>query len=121
VNVAEAGRTVQADPRHLSQVVQNLLKNAWQYTQPDGEVRIRAEGLPDAVKVLFANTGSELEEKDLPFLFERFYRGEKSRSRDHGGEEIGPAIVKGLIEAHGGRVGADLAQKMTLVWFTLPL
>jgi signal transduction histidine kinase len=121
VNVPAAGRTVRADPRHLTQVVQNLLENAWQYTQPGGVVRIGAEDLPDAVKVLFANTGGELEEKDLPFLFERFYRGEKSRSRDHGGAGIGLAIVKGLIEAHGGRVGADLAQQMTVIWFTLPL
>jgi two-component system sensor histidine kinase BaeS len=121
VNVAEAGRTVRADPRHLSQVIQNLLENAWQYTQPEGEVRIRVEGLPDAVKVLLANSRGELEEKDLSFLFERFYRGEKSRSRDHGGAGIGLAIVKGLIEAHGGRVGAELAEEMTVIWFTLPL
>jgi two-component system sensor histidine kinase BaeS len=121
VNVAEAGRTVRGDLRYLSQVVQNLLENAWQYTEPEGEVSVRAEGLPGAVKVLFANTGGELEEKDLPFLFERFYRGEKSRSRDRGGAGIGLAIVKGLIEAHGGRVGAELAQKMTVIWFTLPL
>jgi signal transduction histidine kinase len=102
-------------------VVQNLLENAWQYTQPGGVVSIQAERLPDAVRVLFANTGGELEEQDLPFLFERFYRGEKSRSRDHGGAGIGLAIVKGLVEAHGGRVGAKLAQNMTVVWFTLPL
>jgi two-component system sensor histidine kinase BaeS len=121
VNVAEAGRTVRVDLRYLSQVVQNLLENAWQYTEPEGEVSIRAEGLPGAVKVLFANTGGELEEKDLPFLFERFYRGEKSRSRDRGGAGIGLAIVRELIEAHGGRVGAELAQKMTVIWFTLPL
>ncbi len=120
VNVAEAGRTVRADPRHLSQVVQNLLQNAWQYTRPGGVVSIRAHSLPDAVQVLFINTGGELKETDLPFLFERFYRGEKSRSRDHGGAGIGLAIVKGLIEAHGGRVGAELAQNMTGIWFTLP-
>jgi signal transduction histidine kinase len=121
VDFPEAGCTVQADPRHLSQVVQNLLENAWQYTQPGGVVSIQVESLPDAVKVLFANAGGELEEQDLPFLFERFYRGEKSRSRDHGGAGIGLAIVKGLIEAHGGRVGAELAQNMTRIWFTVPL
>lgn len=121
VDFSKASRTIRVDPRHLSQVVQNLLENAWQYTQPDGVVSIRAENLPDAVKVLFANTGGELGEKDLPFIFERFYRGEKSRSRSHGGAGIGLAIVKGLIEAHGGRVGAELAQNTTVIWFTLPL
>ena len=56
----------------------------------------------------------------LPHLFERFYRGEKSRSREHGGAGIGLAIVKELIEAHGGRVGAEILVDRTKIWFTLP-
>ncbi len=60
-------------------------------------------------------------EQDLPFIFERFYRGEKSRSREHGGAGIGLAIVKELIEAHNGNVGADISQGDTHVWFSLPL
>ncbi len=98
-----------ADPDKLSQVVSNLLQNAWQYTPMGGSFRIFMESLPGEIKVVFTNTGGELNEKDLPFIFERFYRGEKSRSREHGGAGIGLAIVKELIEAHNGHVGAEMS------------
>jgi signal transduction histidine kinase len=58
---------------------------------------------------------------DLPYLFERFFRGEKSRSRQHGGAGIGLAIVKELVSAHGGTVGAELTGGRVRIWFTLPL
>jgi signal transduction histidine kinase len=79
------------------------------------------ESLPGELKVVFANTGGELAEKDIPFIFERFYRGEKSRSREHGGAGIGLAIVKELIEAHNGRVGAGIFDDEIRIWFTLPI
>ena len=72
------------------------------------------------MKVTFANTGGELSQKDLPFIFERFYRGEKSRSREHSGAGIGLASVKELIEAHNGHVGAEICEDETRVWFSLP-
>jgi signal transduction histidine kinase len=110
-----------ADPDKLSQVLMNLLQNAWQYTPGGGSFRIDMESLPGELKVLFANTGGEFSEKDLPFIFERFYRGEKSRSREHGGAGIGLAIVKELIEAHNGHVGAEMSNGEIRIWFTLPL
>jgi two-component system sensor histidine kinase BaeS len=61
-----------------------------------------------------------LAENDVSFIFERFFRGEKSRSREHGGAAIGLAIVKELIEAHNGRVGAEVSHDEIHVWFTLP-
>jgi signal transduction histidine kinase len=73
------------------------------------------------VRVIFANTGEELSQEDLPFIFERFYRGEKSRSREHGGAGIGLAIVRELIEAHDGHVGAEISDGEIRVWFSLPL
>lgn len=111
---------VRADPDKLSQVVTNLLQNAWQYTPPGGLVRITTERVPEGFKALFINTGGELAQEDLPFIFERFYRGEKSRSRDLGGTGIGLAIVKELVEAHNGRVGAAISQDEIHIWFTLP-
>ncbi|MGO8880103.1 MAG: sensor histidine kinase [Desulfomonilaceae bacterium] len=109
-----------ADPQKLSQVLGNLLQNAVQYTQAGGMVRISTEPAGGEVKVIFANTGGELSDKDLPFIFERFYRGEKSRSRALGGAGIGLAIVKELVEAHNGNVGADISHGDTRVWFSLP-
>ncbi len=109
-----------ADPDKISQVVTNLLRNACQYTPTGGFVRIYTEQAPGELKVTFANTSGELSQKDLPFIFERFYRGEKSRSREHGGAGIGLAIVKELIEAHDGRVGAEISEDETRIWFSLP-
>jgi two-component system, OmpR family, sensor histidine kinase BaeS len=109
------------DPPKLLQVINNLLQNAWQYTLPEGKVRIFTEPIPGGIKVVFANTGSEIGDADLPFIFERFYRAEKSRSREHGGAGIGLAIVKELIEAHNGQVGVEIVQDETRIWFFLPL
>ncbi len=114
-------KKVWADHHQLSQVVYNLLQNSWQYTPADGTVMIAVESNPGAVKVVFANTGGEIAEEDLPFIFERFYRGEKSRSREHGGAGIGLAIVKELVEAHGGSVGAELVSGQSRIWFELPV
>jgi two-component system sensor histidine kinase BaeS len=117
----EEDNRLQGDPDKLSQVLNNLLQNARQYTPAGGSFRIDMESLPGELKITFANTGGELSEQDLPFIFERFYRGEKSRSREHGGAGIGLAIVKELIEAHNGRVGAEMAHDEIRIWFTLPL
>jgi signal transduction histidine kinase len=117
---SEARIEALADPEKLSQVLRNLLQNAWQYTPRGGKITISTESLPGKIKMIFSNTGEGIAPEDLPFIFERFYRGEKSRSREHGGAGIGLAIVKELIEAHGGQVGAESSPDATRVWFTLP-
>lgn len=111
---------VTADPGKLEQVVHNLLQNVWQYTPRGGRVRVSVEPLPGWVRVTFINPGDGIAEEDLPFIFERFYRAEKSRSREYGGAGIGLAIVKELVEAHGGTVGAESSSAEARVWFTLP-
>jgi two-component system, OmpR family, sensor histidine kinase BaeS len=117
----EAGAvSLSADSEKIAQVVTNLLQNAWQYAPPGGTLKIFAVAKPGEVKFIFANPGEALSAKDLPFIFERFYRGEKSRSREHGGAGIGLAIVKELIEAHQGHVGAELSEGEIRVWFSLP-
>jgi two-component system sensor histidine kinase BaeS len=109
------------DPEKLAQVFRNLLQNAWQYTPPGGTVGISAERMPEGIKLVFANSGEGIAEEDLPFIFERFYRGEKSRSRELGGAGLGLTIVKELVEAHGGQVGAESTPSETKIWFTLPV
>jgi signal transduction histidine kinase len=67
-----------------------------------------------------SNSGEVIPQQDLPHVFERFYRVEKSRDRARGGAGIGLAIVKQLIEATGGRVGAESHAGVTRFWFSLP-
>jgi len=109
-----------ADPDGLSQVLANLLQNAVRYTPAGGAVTIRAEAAPSDVIVSVSNTGPGIPASDLPHVFERFYRVEKSRDAARGGAGIGLAIVRQIVEAAGGRVGAESTAGLTRVWFSLP-
>jgi len=109
-----------ANPDHLAQVLANLLSNAVRYTPAGGTVSVRAERRPGDLLVSVANTGDPIPAIDLDHVFERFYRVEKSRDRARGGAGIGLAIVKQLVEAGGGRVGADSTDGQTRFWFSLP-
>jgi two-component system sensor histidine kinase BaeS len=120
VRVAQGAEQVTADRDRVAQMVGNLAENAWQYSPPGGRVAIHLERVPNGVRLTVANSGNGIAEEDLPFIFERFYRADKSRSRELGGAGIGLAIVKELAEAHGGTVGASSVAGETRVWFTLP-
>ena len=109
-----------ANPDHLAQVLANLLSNAARYTPRGGTVTVRAERRPADLLVSISNTGDGIPPDDLDRLFERFYRVEKSRDRARGGAGIGLAIVKQLVEAAGGRVGAESRDGQTRFWFSLP-
>ena len=109
-----------ADPDHLAQVLANLLSNAARYTPAGGTVTVRAERKASDLLVSIANTGEGIPPEDLDRVFERFYRVEKSRDRARGGAGIGLAIVKQLVEAGGGRVGAESRDGQTRFWFSLP-
>lgn len=108
----------QAD--HLSQVLANLISNAARYTPRGGTVTVRAERRPGDMLVSIVNTGDGIPPGELERVFERFYRVEKSRDRARGGAGIGLAIVKQLVEAGGGRVGAESHDGQTRFWFSLP-
>ena len=118
--IANGAGRVYADSEKLAQIMQNLLHNAWQYTPPKGKVGITVERVERAVKIIVANTGEQIAREDLSLIFERFYRVDKSRSREHGGAGIGLAIVKDLVEAHGGQVGAQSSTGENRIWFVLP-
>lgn len=111
---------VPLDRKRMDRVLRNLSDNAARYTPANGELDIRLETFPGRVRVAYVNDSGELSPADLPHLFERFYRGEKSRSREHGGAGIGLAIVKELVEAHGGQVGAELKEGRVAIWIELP-
>jgi len=110
---------VRADPDALAQVLGNLLQNAGRYTPDGGTVWVRASAETESVLVSVANSGGGISADDLPHLFERFYRVEKSRDAAQGGAGIGLAVVKELIEAAGGRVGVDSEPGLTRFWFSL--
>jgi len=109
-----------SDPDQLAQVLANLLQNASRYTPDGGMVRVAAEARRNDVLVSVSNTGQVIPQQDLPHVFERFYRVEKSRDRARGGAGIGLAIVKQLVEGIGGRVGAESQAGITRFWFSLP-
>ena len=106
----------------MGRVLLNLLGNAIRYTSAGGSVTVEAQREEGAVRVNVRDTGVGIAAADLPHIFERFYRGEKSRSRQHGGAGLGLAIARGLVLAHGGRIWAEsTAGSGTTVSFTLPI
>jgi len=116
----DAPLLIDADRDKLFQVLRNLTQNAWQYTPAGGRLKVAVAAEPRAVTVSFANGSTALSDEDLPLIFERFYRAEKSRSRESGGAGIGLAIVKELVEAHGGTVGVERDGADVRFWFRLP-
>jgi two-component system sensor histidine kinase BaeS len=102
---APDGIEVHARPDELTQVLANLLQNAVRYTPREGRVRVIVDREGELARVRIANTGPGIPPEDLPRVWERFYRVEKSRDRARGGAGVGLAIVRQLVEAAGGRVG----------------
>lgn len=95
---------ISADREQISQVLVNLISNAIKYTQNDGEININLSDTKDAVVLSIEDNGIGIAEDEIPFVFERFYRADKSRNRDTGGSGIGLAIVKAIVIEHGGTV-----------------
>jgi two-component system, OmpR family, sensor histidine kinase BaeS len=116
----EPSLTAIAEPDGLAQVLGNLLQNAVRYTPAGGTVRLCAERRSGAILVSVTNTGPDIPAADLPHVFERFYRVEKSRAAAHGGAGIGLAIVRQLVQSFGGRVGVESLDGLTRFWFSLP-
>lgn len=117
---APATDRITADRDKLMHAVRNLIENAWQYTPPQGTVTISLTTANQNIRVEFANSGPGIAREDLPYVFERFFRADRSRSRQGGGAGIGLAIVKELIESHHGSVGAESQEGITRIWFELP-
>ncbi len=113
---------VRADQRRIAQVMRNLLNNAITHTPQGGEIQIHAENTQQSVTVHIADSGEGISAEHLPFVFERFYRADPSRSRSTGGAGLGLAIVKQLIERQGGRIWVESQPgKGATFSFTVPL
>ena len=129
--VAPEVGAVNISPQHIQRVLNNLVGNALAHTHAGGSVTVEAMAASPhrSVKVRIIDTGEGIAPADLPHIFERFYRGERSRARTEGsgaiptaGMGLGLAIARALVEAHGGQIDVEsqLGQGTT-VWFTLPL
>ena len=111
---------VLADPGRLEQVMVNLLDNAIKYTPTGGAISFTVTCHDRMVRIGVKDTGVGIPPKDLPRIFERFYRVDTARSRDEGGTGLGLAIVKHIIQLHGGTVGVESEPgKGSEFWFTL--
>jgi heavy metal sensor kinase len=95
---------ITGDSERLAQVIANLLTNAIQYNPSGGEVRLKLESRPGLAVLTVADTGPGISNEDLPHVFERFYRGDKSRTTSNGNAGLGLAIAKAIVEAHGGTI-----------------
>ena len=99
---------VKGDRDRLKQVLLNLVGNAIQYTPPSGEVIMSLAKIGEQVRIVVRDTGPGIPEQDLPFIFERFYRAEKARTRSRStGFGLGLSIAQWIVENHGGTVEVE--------------
>ena len=98
---------IEVDADRMTQVLVNLLDNALRYTPENGKITLSGLKIPDGVVISVKDTGPGVPEGDLPYLFDRFYRGDKSRQREEGGSGLGLAIARSLVESQGGRIRVE--------------
>lgn len=113
---------VKADGHKINQVLTNLVDNAVKFNREKGTIKISHEAAGSMVKITVEDSGIGIPAKDIPRIFERFYRVDKARSREMGGTGLGLSIVKHLVELHGGSVGVESTEGFgSTFWFTLPI
>ncbi|WLR53248.1 ATP-binding protein [Bacillus tianshenii] len=105
-NVPDVSEDLWFDPDRVEQVLTNLIDNAIRHTNEGGTVTVTMEVLEDSVRFDVTDSGSGIPEEDLPFVFERFYKADKARTRGRSGTGLGLAIAKNIVEAHRGHISA---------------
>jgi len=112
---------ISADKDRIEQVFTNLFDNAIKFNKENGSIRIFSQEINGRIKIVVEDSGIGIPEKDLPRIFERFYRVDKARSRELGGTGLGLSIVKHIIELHKGSVGVESTEGFgSKFWFILP-
>ncbi|HEY0606167.1 MAG TPA: ATP-binding protein [Herpetosiphonaceae bacterium] len=113
---------IEVDPERIGQVIRNLLNNAMRHTPAGGTISITAVAADSEILVEVRDTGSGIAPEHLPYIFERFFRADRSRNRATGGAGLGLTIVKQLVKAHGGRIWAESTRGLgTVFTFALPI
>jgi len=121
VDAAETLPQLRLDDARMMQVLDNLVSNAFRYTPAGGEIILSADAAGGKVRLKVADTGTGIPPQELPHIFERFHRVDKSRHSETGESGLGLAIVKALVEAQGGRVWAESAVGGgTVIWMEFP-
>ncbi len=119
---AHATGSVRADPDRLRQILLILFDNALRHTPAGGRIQLTAVPEGRMVRLTLQDSGRGIEPEHLPHIFERFYRADPARSREHGNAGLGLSIAKGLVEAMGGQIGVtSRPQQGSSFWLTLPL
>lgn len=115
-----AGRLVSVHGDSMAQVLRNLLRNAALYTEPEGRVHIQTSLNGDLYRFVCINSGHGIGEEDLPHIFKRFYRTDRSAQDHPTGVGVGLPIARELVEAQGGRIGVESKQGWTTFWLEVP-
>ena len=117
----QSSREVMADPDRITQVLDNLMDNAIRHTPKGGHISLRSQPCAEGVQMSVQDSGPGIAAADLPHVFSRFYRADKSRHRHDGGSGLGLAIARSIVEQHNGRIWVESAQGQgTTFHFTLP-
>ena len=120
-NELEPGLSVRADLPKIEQVLTNLVDNAIKFNRNNGSIRISSLQLERGLKIVVEDSGTGIPAKDIPRIFERFYRVDKARSRQLGGTGLGLSIVKHIVELHQGEAGVESVENLgSKFWFILP-
>ncbi len=110
------------DEGRIEQVITNIVSNAIKYTPEGGEISVKCEAKYTEACIIVQDNGMGIPEKDLPRIFERFYRVDKARSRESGGTGLGLAIAKELVELHGGKIKIESREgEGTTVIISMPM
>jgi signal transduction histidine kinase len=131
--IKDAPKQVKVDAPRMQRVLHNLIQNAIRHTPREGMVTLHVKAREgtgrdgEGIEIVVADTGEGIPPADLPYVFDRFYRGERARTRERDGDSASPgaglglAIARGIIEAHGGSIRATSSQgKGSAFWITLP-
>ncbi len=110
-----------ADPEQLKRVIHNIINNSIKYLdKPKGFINIRVKDVGDFIQVEIEDNGKGIAKKDLPYIFDRFFRADTSRNSATGGSGIGLSIVRKIIEDHGGKIWATSKEETgTIMYFVL--
>lgn len=120
-NYVDSNQMIIADPEQLKRVINNIVSNSLKYTERDKrKINLRVKDVGDFIQVELEDNGKGIAAKDLPHIFERFYRTDASRNSSKGGSGIGLSIVKKIIEDHGGKIWATSREGIgTVMYFVI--